>query len=297
MKSGCSASIGSAGQVGLGSLEHLVVEDVAALVHRALDSRVADDDDRLQALHRAHLLVDRGLDRRRLALAPGPVDRDQRLRFGELHPLAHRFGAEAAEDDVVHGPDPGAGEHRDRDLGDHRQVDPDDVALAHPEVLQGVGEALDLAVQVGVGEVALLALLPAPVVGDPLAAAGLDVAVEAVGRGVEPAVGEPPVEGRVGVVEALRSARCPSRAAPSPAPATRPRGRPRLPHRPSDPTSSPAGETPPAARSARSRASPPAGPPGRSNLPSVAISPPFSSLAGSAIDRERAVRPRESALA
>ena len=102
----------------------------------------------------------------------------------------------------MRGPDARAGEHRDDDLGDHRQVDPDHVALFHPEVLERVGEALDVAVQVGVGDLALLALLAAPVVGDAVAAAGLDVAVEAVVLGVELAVGEPLVEGRVGVVDA-----------------------------------------------------------------------------------------------
>jgi hypothetical protein len=144
-----------------------------------------------------------GLDRRRLALTPGAVDGDQRLRLGELHPLADRLGREAAEDDVVRRSDPRAGQHRDDDLGNHRQVDPDHVALADAEILERVGEALDVAVQVGVGEIALLALLTAPVVGDPIAPAGLDVAVEAVDRGVEAAVLEPLVEGRVGVVQAL----------------------------------------------------------------------------------------------
>ena len=115
-----------------------------------------------------------------LALAAGAVDGDQRLRLGELHPLAHRLGGEAAEDDVVHRPDPGAGQHRDDDLGDHRQVDPDHVALADAEILQRVGEALRVSQQLGVGDVALLALLAAPVVGDAVAAARLDVAVEAV---------------------------------------------------------------------------------------------------------------------
>ena len=151
----------------------------------------------------AHLLVDGRLDRRRLALAAGAVDGDQRLRLGELHPLPHRLGREAAEDDVVEGADAGAGQHRDDDLGDHRQVDPDHVALLDAEVLERVGEALDVAVQVGVGDVALLALLAAPVVGDAVADPGLDVAVEAVGRGVQPPVLEPLVEGRVGVVEPL----------------------------------------------------------------------------------------------
>ena len=99
--------------------------------------------------------------------------------------------------------DAGAGEHRDDDLGDHRQVDADHVALADADVLERVGEALRVGEQLGVGDVALLALLAAPVIGDALAVAGLDVAVEAVGRGVQLAVGKPLVEGRVGLVEPL----------------------------------------------------------------------------------------------
>ena len=185
----------------VGRLADLVVEDVAPLGHRAVDPGRAHDDDRLQRPQLAHLLVDLLLDRRRLALAPRPVDGDQRLRLGELHPLAHRLGAEAAEDDVVDRPDPRAGQHRHRDLGDHRQVDPDHVALLHAEVLQRVGEALRVGEQFGVGDVAPLTLLAAPVVGDPLAVAGGDVAVEALGRRVEPPVLEPLVEGRVRVVE------------------------------------------------------------------------------------------------
>ena len=70
-----------------------------------------------------------------------------------------------------------------------------------PAVEQRVREPLDVAVQVGVGDLGLLALLPAPVEGDPVAVAGLDVAVEAVVGGVDPAVGEPLVERRLGVVE------------------------------------------------------------------------------------------------
>ena len=68
------------------------------------------------------------------------------------------------------GADARAGQHRDGDLGDHRQVDPDHVALLDPAGrLQRVGEALDVGEQLGVGDVALLALLAAPVVGDAVA--------------------------------------------------------------------------------------------------------------------------------
>ena len=215
----------------VGRRHHLVVEDVAALGHRALDPGVADDDDRLQRVVVGHVLVDRWLDRRGPALAAGAVDGDQRLGLGEVHPLGDRLGREAAEDDVMRGADPGAGEHRDDDLGDHRQVDPDHVALLDAEVLERVGETLDVAVQVGVGDVALLPLLAAPVVGDAVAVAGLDVAVEALRRGVQSPVGEPLVEGRVGVVEALARLDVPVEQLLRLAPSTRPRGRRRPPRR------------------------------------------------------------------
>ena len=76
-------------------------------------------------------------------------------------------------------------------------------------VLQRVGEALDVAQEVVVGDVALLALLAAPVEGDALAEAVLDVAVQAVVGRVELAVLEPLVERRVGVVEDLLEVREP----------------------------------------------------------------------------------------
>ena len=105
--------------------------------------------------------------------------------------------------DVVDRADARAGEHRHRDLGDHRQVDRDDVALAHAERRQRVGELLDVAVQVGVGDVELFALLTAPVVGHAVAVAGLDVPVDAVVGDVELAADEPLRERRVRPVQHL----------------------------------------------------------------------------------------------
>ena len=138
-----------------------------------------------------------------LPLAAGAVDGDQRLRVGELHPLAHRLRREAAEDDVVDGADARAGEHRHRHLRDHRQEDPDDVARPDPAVLERVREALDVGQQLGVGDVALLALLPAPVIRDAVAPAGLHVAVEAVVGDVQLPAHEPLGERRVRPVEHL----------------------------------------------------------------------------------------------
>jgi hypothetical protein len=184
-----------------GGLHQLVVKAVASVLHRAVDAGRADDDNRLQRLEVVEVLVDLGLDRCRLALAPGSVHGDERLGVRELHPLPHRFGRESTEDDVVGGADPRAGEHRHDDLRDHRQVDADDVPLLDAAVAERVGEALDIGEKVGVGDVALLALLPTPVEGDPVAVARLDVAVETVRRRIEPAVAEPPVEGSLRVVQ------------------------------------------------------------------------------------------------
>src|SRR5439155_11069731 len=75
------------------------------------------------------------------------------------------------------------------------------VALAHAEVLERVGKALDVGEQLRVGDVALLAVLAAPVEGDPLPPALLHVPIEAVEGHVERAPQKPPVEGRIGVVE------------------------------------------------------------------------------------------------
>ena len=196
MNSGWSASIGSGGALGRGRRHRLVQPDVAPRAHRAGSAGVAHDEDRLDRGG-----VERVLDRRRAALAARAVDGDQRLGVGSRHPLDDRLGREAAEDDVVWRADACAGEHRDDDLGDHRQVDPDDVARTHPAVLERVGQALDVAVQVGVGDRALLALLAVPVERHALSAARQDVAVDAVVGGVQPAAAEPAVERRVGLVE------------------------------------------------------------------------------------------------
>jgi hypothetical protein len=181
--------------------EDLVVEEVAARAHLHVVAGVAHDDDVLERLEVAHHRIDSRLDGRGLALAPRAVDGDQRLGLRDLHALLDRFGREPAEHDVVRGTDARAGEHRDDDLGDHRQEDPDDVALADAQVLERVREPLHLEVQLGVCDGALLAVLAGPVEGDAVAVAGVDVAVQAVVGHVQRAVGEPFVERRVGVVE------------------------------------------------------------------------------------------------
>ena len=84
-----------------------------------------------------------------------------------------------------------AGEHRDRHFGDHRHVDRHAIALANAERLQRVCRLLYLAVQVVVGECALIARFTDPVNSYLLAEPRRHMAVNAVLGNVQRAVGEP----------------------------------------------------------------------------------------------------------
>ena len=90
------------------------------------------------------------------------------------------FRGEAAEDDRMHRPDAGAGEHGDRRLRHHRHVDRDAVALRDAERFQGVGEPADFAVQLLVGQRAGVARLAFPDDRGLVLPPGGEVPVEAV---------------------------------------------------------------------------------------------------------------------
>ena len=96
-----------------------------------------------------------------------------------------------------------AGQHRDRQLGDHRHVDRDPVAGRDAELLEGVGRLADLALEVAEGQRPGVAGLADPVVRDLVAETALDVAVDAVVADVELTADEPlgerqlPFQGRL----------------------------------------------------------------------------------------------------
>ncbi len=102
-----------------------------------------------------------------------------------------RLGGESREHHRVHGTEPRAGEHGDGDLGNHRQIDGDAVALANAERLQGVGALAHALVELSIAQ----ALGTSRIVRFPddsgLVAALLEMAVQTVRRHVESAVVEP----------------------------------------------------------------------------------------------------------
>ena len=198
----------------VGARDQVLEPHVPPWPHGAFGAGRPDHHDRLQVRQIRYHLVDRLLDRDELALAPGAVRDDQGLGLGDLQPLAHRGGSEAPEDDGVRRADAGTGEHGHDDLGDHRQVDADDVALPDPARLERAGQPLYVVEELGVGQLAFLAFLTPPVEGDPVAAAGQHVPVEAVVGHVDGPVGEPGVERRVGVVEHRGERRVPVQPLP-----------------------------------------------------------------------------------
>ncbi len=151
----------------------------------------AHDDDVLDAGAVGHRLVGDALERQDLAAAVAAVGRDQDGGRRVLDPVPERLGREAAEDHRVHGTDPRAGQHRDRGLRYHREVDRDAVALPDAEALQRVGRPADFTRQRPVGVDAAVARLPFPDDRGLVPARAREVAVEAIGRDVEPAAVEP----------------------------------------------------------------------------------------------------------
>src|SRR5215203_5207087 len=91
----------------------------------------------------------------------------------------------------MHRADARAGEHRDGELRNQWQVEGDAVALADSERLQDVRKLADLAIEIEIGQRAAIAGLTFPDERRLVTARGTDVAIEAVGGGVELAVDKP----------------------------------------------------------------------------------------------------------
>jgi hypothetical protein len=177
--------LGRTGLRVVGDVE-VVQPHVAAVGHRHLVARAPHDEAAPDARRGGHGLVGGALERHRRAAPPGLVLRDEHLAAHVVHPIGQRVRREAAEHDGVRRAEAGAGEHRRRQLGDHPEVDRHRRPLGDPQLLEGVGEANGVALQLRVGDRARVARLALPVVGDAVAESRLDVPVDAVVRDVEP---------------------------------------------------------------------------------------------------------------
>ena len=99
-----------------------------------------------------------------------------------------RLRREAAEDDAVHGPDAGTGQHGDGRLRHHGHIKADHVATLDPLGFEHVGKLAHFGVQFAIGDLAIFSrVVPFPDDGD-LVAALAQMAIQAVGRDVEQAI-------------------------------------------------------------------------------------------------------------
>ena len=169
---------------------------VPAVARRVPVDRAAGAAHHDHALDAGNLAARQGLvhvrlERDALAAANAFVRRDDELRLAVADAPDQRLGREAAEHDGMDRADARAGEHRHRDLGNHRQVDRDPVAAPDAFGLQHVGEAAHALVQVAIGDRERFAGVVALPQDRGLVAARAQMPVEAVRADVELAVLEP----------------------------------------------------------------------------------------------------------
>ena len=108
-----------------------------------------------------------------------------------------------AEDQDVHGPDLGRGQHGDNGLGQGGHEDEHPVALAHALVAQGVGETVHFAMKLVVGELVAVAGFAFPYEGQLVFVGRGDVAVQGVVHDIALGPCKPLVERRVGIIQNL----------------------------------------------------------------------------------------------
>ncbi|MPL84631.1 hypothetical protein SDC9_30596 [bioreactor metagenome] len=180
--------------------------DVAALHPGDLVAGALDDE----AAHLVRAVQQRrigiGLERRLAAAARGSVGGDDQLCTAVVDAVRQRVGREAGEDDRMDRTDAGAGEHRIGRLRDHRQVDHHAVAAHDALRQQHVRHPVHLLGQLLVGDVLGRFVRIIGFEDDRgLQRAVLQVAVDAVHRGVQHAVLEPLdrdlAEGEIGVLD------------------------------------------------------------------------------------------------
>ena len=157
--------------------DEIVVPVVATLGERMLVPASAHGDHVLDRRALPNRLVRVRLQRDDLSTPPGAVGGDQDLGLRVVDPVPKGLGAEAAEHDRMRGADPRAREHRDRELGDHAEVDVDPVALADPQRSERVREATHLFQELSVRDRPPVPRLAFPEERDLVATACVDMTV------------------------------------------------------------------------------------------------------------------------
>ena len=171
--------------------DQLVPPDVAPLAHLDLVADALEHEhfaDRIALLQR---VIDILLELDDLPAPPSAVRGDTDLRFGVVDSIGQRLRREAAEHDRMNRADPRAREHRHRRLRHQRHVDRDAVALLDAETLERVTASPHFVGEHLVGQHARIAGLALPNQRGLVAARTVEMAIEAIVRGIDRAADEP----------------------------------------------------------------------------------------------------------
>jgi hypothetical protein len=122
---------------------------------------------------------------------PAAVGRHHHLRSRIVDALPQRVGTESAEHDGMRGADPRAGEHGDRQLRNHAEVDRDAISLLHAQAAQRVCKATDFAMEIEISERALVAGLAFPNECGLVAPPSFQMPIETIHSNVELSAQEP----------------------------------------------------------------------------------------------------------
>ena len=169
----------------------VVPPDIAPAGPGHRPAEAAADEHVLDGGRLGHGRVGRLLHRHRLPAAEEAIGGDEQRGLAVGQTGGHGGGGVAGEDGDADGADLGAGQHRHGGFGGERQEEADAVAPADAERAQGVGGAVGLGEQLGVGELAHLAFLALPEDGQSVAAGRGGVLVQGVVDAVVAAALEP----------------------------------------------------------------------------------------------------------
>ena len=191
--------------VGIGPGTDLVIPNVAGIVEGSVAAGMSDHDDFLNApdFRVGQGFVNVLLQRHGAPAAFALIGGDHHFRPAAFDPRGQRIRGKAAEDDGMHRPDPGAGEHGNSGFRDHRHIQAHTIPFPQTQCLHGIGEAADARMQFFIGDVPRDIRAVAFKDDGGLIAPGFQMAVQAIGGDVQRAVFKPSDGQVVGVVRGV----------------------------------------------------------------------------------------------
>ncbi|WDT70176.1 MAG: hypothetical protein MPW17_15625 [Candidatus Manganitrophus sp.] len=178
-----------------GGFHQIMPPKIAIGLHLDRGVGPPDDNDPLDPRGFLQRLVDLFFQGDDLPFSVAAVGRHDQPGFGIVDPVPQGGGRKAAENNRMGGADPGAGEHGDRQLRDHRHVDRHAISFDDPLSFQDIGELANLPMEILVGQDARVARLPFPDDRRLVFPPALQVTVEAIVGDIDLAADKPLGEG------------------------------------------------------------------------------------------------------